>query len=298
MFSDLKTNRVLFSIMFQQRWPELFAFIKTALQTCGVSVELISGNYNIWARDWMPLQVGNKYIKFSYKGYGAGYDNYPWLNIPLDVIHSVIPKNKLIQSNLVLDGGGVIRCEGKAILTEKVFLDNPTLSKSEILACLYGALGCDEIIIIPIEPGDDLGHADGIVKFVDEKTVLLNNYLSMDDKIWVDYRDKVSGILQKSGLNVKFMPYAYHKCPQLQDNIFKTHYPLADDNNPAIGYYINFLLTKTCILLPVFGFDEDQDALAVVRECYPRHVVIPIYCSQLSMEGGLMNCVTMNYISD
>jgi agmatine deiminase len=250
VFDDKLTDRVLFSVMFQQRWPEVFKYIRMALRACQVDVELIPGNYNIWARDWMPVQVdAKKYIQFKYKGYGTGYADYPWLQIPQHIPQLMIQSNQIAPSALVLDGGGVVQCNGKAIITEKVFSDNTKYHPEDIVRHLQDLLHSD-VIIIPMEPGDTLGHSDGIVKFINDTTVLLNKYNS-------DYETQVRDLLKQAGLDVVAMPFAYDKCPQMDDVTFHKKYPLADDNNPALGYYINFLLTRRCILLPAFGFPED-----------------------------------------
>jgi agmatine/peptidylarginine deiminase len=297
LFADTKTDVVFFSVMFSQRWPELFRFIKTALNTCGVEVVLVQGNFNIWARDWLPLQVGDHFVKFLYKGYGSMYEDFPWLNVPQKVIQNALPGLRFLMSTLTMDGGGIVRCGKKVVVTEKVFLDNKDKDEKEIMALLQYYFNAD-IIVIPIEPGDDLGHSDGIVKFVNENTILLNNYSVMLSDEYDTYFKKVKDILTNAGLKIVLMPFAYQRCPVLSDEAFKAKYPLADDNNPAVGYYVNFLLTSRCILLPVFGFEEDAAALVTIRECYPDHVVIPVDCYELSMEGGLMNCVTMNYIKE
>ena len=37
-----------------------------------------------------------------------------------------------------------------------------------------------ELIVIPKEPYDEIGHADGMVRFLDAKTVLVNDYSEVD----------------------------------------------------------------------------------------------------------------------
>jgi agmatine deiminase len=294
-FSDLKTNLVYFSQFFALRFPGIFETARCNLESNGVKVRTIPDNFNIWARDYIPLQVGDHYIRFGYKGYGTGYDYYPWLQVPDASIESVIPKEKIIDSQIVIDGGGVVRSERHAIITEKVFLDNPGVSRETLIDQLSLLFGLD-IVIIPMEPGDTLGHADGICKFVKNDTVLLNDYSVMASKEYDAFQNQVWNAFRAAGLYFVFMPFAYNLCFQMSASEYRKQYPYSDDQNSAYGYYVNFLLTKTCIIAPVFGIPKDIEAIETLKKCYPSHNVIAVDCAELSMEGGLMSCVTASYI--
>jgi agmatine deiminase len=299
-FTDTSTDLVYFSQFFALRFPEILAVAEKQLEENGIEVRLLGGNQNIWIRDWAPVQVGDCLVKFGYKGYSkdglsAGYEDYSWLIIPDKCFVGLNTFKPLNNSPLVLDGGGVVRSKTTAVITEKVFLDNPTMKQTEIVAKLQEIFNLD-VIIIPMEPGDTLGHSDGICKYVDETTLLVNDYSCMQSKEYDNYQTEIVSRFHKAGLTVVLMPYAYNLCPQMDDESFHDEYPFADDNNPAFGYYINFLLTKTCILAPVFGIEKDKDAIKTLKTMYPNHSVIAIDCKELSIEGGLLNCVTANYI--
>jgi len=292
-FTDLATNTVYFSEFFTLRFPEVYQPSKTNLEANGIKVKLIKGNQNIWCRDYMPVQVGERFVRFGYKGYGVGYEAYPWLIVPGKCFE---PFQPLEVCSVILDGGGIVRNEKYAVITEIVFEQNPKLHKAQVVSRLEKALEV-EVVIVPVEPGDTLGHTDGICKFVDDHSILVNDYSSVFKmhQQYRDYQEKLYRVLS-SKFEVVPMPYAYELCPDLDDEAFYKEYPFADDNNPGFGYYINFLLTKTCILAPVFGIDKDRDAIKRLKKCYPDHSVVAIDCGRLSMEGGLSNCTTWNII--
>jgi agmatine deiminase len=304
-FSDLDTNVVYFSEFFKLRFPNVYEPSRVNLEANGIKVRLIKGNQNIWCRDYMPAQVMRPhedphFIRFGYKGYSSdglasGYKDYPWLIVPEKSFRGLKIDASMLASPIILDGGGIVRSRKHAVITEKVFLDNPGQSRGDILSTLQGILNLD-VIIVPSEPGDTLGHTDGICKFIDDKNILVNDYSSMGEGPWDEYSKKLLWILQKAGLSVKLMPYAYELCEQLHEEKFREKHPFADDKNEAAGYYINFLLTKTCILLPVFGIDQDQAAVEVLKMWYPQHSVVAIDCKELAMEGGLSNCTTWNIV--
>ena len=260
-YTDLQTDLVYFSKFFALRFPEIFSVSKTNLEANGIEVRTLGGCFNIWIRDFAPVQVSENLIQFSYKGYSAngvdvGYDQYPWLQIPQKCFDELNVFKKILPCPIVLDGGGIIRSRTKSVITQKVFLDNPGMTEEAVIKGLQNILQTD-IIIIPAEPHDQLGHADGICKFVDETMILVNDYRSNEQLAgeWFQYADTIEEVFNKAGLSVVRMPYAYEACPQPDEKEFYEKYPLADDLNPAVGYYINFLLTKNVILTPVFGGD-------------------------------------------
>ena len=56
--------------------------------------------------------------------------------------------------------------------TDEVFRDNAHLSRLEIERAIV-RLGFEKIVFIPTEPGDEIGHADGMCHFVNKHTLTL-----------------------------------------------------------------------------------------------------------------------------
>jgi agmatine/peptidylarginine deiminase len=52
----------------------------------------------------------------------------------------------------------------------------PKVDKQQLIQQLKNLFKVDQLIIIPKDPNDFTGHADGMVRFVDDKTVLVNKY--------------------------------------------------------------------------------------------------------------------------
>jgi agmatine deiminase len=287
-FTDEFTNIVYFSEALK-RYPQVLIPAKLNLEANGIKVEFIHGTKNIWARDFMPLQVGDKFVKFRYKT--VGYDKYPILRVD-DSCWDFLPN--IVRSNIILDGGNCQRYVNKAIITDIVFKHNPKINKKTLIKTLSKLLD-SEIIIIPHEPGDDLGHSDGIVKWINNNFVLINDYSMMKSKRYDKYQKDLIKVLKSHSLKTVPMTYAYHLCPKISERDFRIKYPEADDLNPGAGYYINFLVVGNVILLPLMKWKEDLLAMRRVKTYFPMKNVVGIDCFDLSMEGGLANCVTMNY---
>jgi agmatine deiminase len=199
-----------------------------------------------------------------------------------------------METDIALDGGNCQRFGDKAIITDIVFKHNRKIAKKKLVDRLSTLLEA-EIIIIPAEPGDDLGHADGIVKWINPYFVMINDYSVMKDKKSTNYQATLIEILNKHNIRPVLMTYAYDKCPDISEKEFRKKYPDADDLNPGAGYYINSLLVGNIILLPLMKWKEDAAAMQCMKTYFPAKNVVGIDCFDLSMEGGLTNCVTMNY---
>jgi agmatine deiminase len=289
-FDDRLTTIVYFAETLPSRYPEVFLPAKTNLESNGIKVKLIKGIENIWCRDYLPIQVGDHFVKFIYADSNFEHRKPPKISCwDGFAVPSII-------SPIILDGGNVVRGFGKTFITEKVLRDNVRVKPRAIIHKLSSLLD-SEIILLPIEPGDNLGHSDGIVKFMDEKTILINDYSSIfeKDKKFIEYDEKLRKLLSKKGFEIETLPFAYGDWDwNMSEKEFRKQYPFADDFNPGFGYYINFLLVRGVILLPTMGIKKDFDVVRKMKFLYPHYNIVAIDCSHLSFEGGLMNCISWN----
>jgi agmatine deiminase len=267
------------------RHPHVFEELHRHLQDHGIDIYTVFDTDNVWIRDYFPIQVGSRYVKFHY-GYGEKVRQYPQLGVPPFCYAHLQPE----MSGLGLDGGNVVRYGDRAIVTDIIYLHNKWLTKKKLRAALEDVLDA-EVIVIPHEPYDSLGHSDGIVKWIDEGTVFVNDYQSK-------YGDKVMKALRKHNLECVPFPYEYKQCPKMSEKDFRAKYPYADEFNPGVGYYLNFLIVKGLILAPQFDFEQDQEVLNLLLLYFPDCAVEGIECLDLSMEGGLLGCCTYQMRSD
>ena len=146
---------LIFSDLFPKYHPRVAADFFAALTRHGVNFELIGDTKDIWARDYLPLVCADGQVcSYVYNpDYLRGDEKYRTILPPM-------PRHL----PLVMDGGNFERIGRKAIMTDKVFTDNPGLSRDEIkrLICEKCAIG--ELIIVPRAPYDPYGHTDTIVR--------------------------------------------------------------------------------------------------------------------------------------
>lgn len=288
MFSDSAAKTVYVSLALN-RYPEVFSKLCDCLLQHDISLEFVYYTTNIWCRDYMPVQIDrDRFVKFNYKK----SKKYPQLKVPPRSWNH-IPNVK--KTNIVLDGGNCVRRKNKAIITDMVFKHNPQYNRQTLEKKLEKLLEA-EIVIIPCEPNDDLGHADGAVKFIDDSTAYVNNYRSMNKPIYDRFMDQEIKVLNAHGISCVPFPYAYHKRPRMTEKQFRKLYPDSDAWNSGWGYFVNMLIVKGLVVLPVFGIEEDAQTVNLIKRDFPDSDYATIDCSRLSLAGGLINCVTMNYV--
>ena len=139
-------------------------------------------------------------------------------------------------------------------------------------------LEIENLIIIPKEPGDIYGHSDGMVRFVSDDTVIINDYLE-EDGYSKTFINKFKKALQSHGLTIAgILPYRSFPGPKGTDS--------------AIGCYMNYLELETLIIFPQYNLPEDQPALAKIQEYFPNKKILPLNCTEIAQEGGVLNCIS------
>ena len=265
---------VYMSELLKTNYPETCSRLIKILEMHDVKYAFLKGTKDIWCRDYMPIQTeSGKFIQFKYDpSYLKG--NKEWEASRSDVKEVCRVNGIETQfSDINLDGGNVLICDGKAILSNRIFSENSNWDKEKLVNELSKLLEC-EIIIIPAENDDMTGHADGMVRFVNRNTIL-GNKLSDEYKYW---REGMEKVIEQYGLKYIDVPFFLPKDPK---------HP-----HSAIGIYVNYLEVNNLIVLPVFGRDEDKQAVDVLRQAFPDRVIETIDYNDVAQEGGLLNCTT------
>lgn len=259
-------NRVYFSshIRAYRCWSELQA----ALLRQHVSYDLLLHTKDIWARDYMPVQCAyNRYITYNYDpDYLRTQPQY------ITRWNQAIPSKSIpwYDAGLRLDGGNIIMCDDKVILTDKIFYENPALSHREVLRRLEEAFMVKPVII-PWDKEEPYGHADGMVRYVGNNRVLLTNYSNFD----LALRQRLLQALQ----------------PHFE--VLELHYDVVHPHKWNWAY-INYLLVGGSLFIPCLHSDEDEQAfvqLGDVLGILHKHIEL-IDINTVLRAGGGLNCIS------
>ncbi len=282
MISDNETNKVYFSNQstydFKPELKELMAI----LDEYGIEYGFINGTRDYFCRDYMPIQIDeDTVVRFKFR------PDY-LLNNPLqrkNVTNTslVYRRNDLlknfrtIESDIILDGGNVVKCKSKVIITGKVLTDNPQLDKitsaetrrgmSPQTAGLPDAFPGVEIIIIPRYPNEPTGHADGLVRFVDEERVMTIN-LDYEIQPW---KDDFKKALSDAGLKIISLP-------------------TLPDYSEDDWAYINFLQVKNLIIIPALDKTKDPIIEEFFKRTFPDYKIRMVKANRILAQGGGLNC--------
>jgi agmatine deiminase len=274
MISDREADIVYVSDLLEPRYPPLVDRLRAVLAEHGIPLRIIEGTKDLWCRDYMPVQVGlGRHVQFTYNpDYLAGYEHLICRPGDIQPIQEI--KHRL-HSEIVLDGGNVVGTSRRIIVTEKVFRENPGSQREHLLDRLRHLLDVEEVIVIPVERGDVIAHSDGMVRFLDDETVLVNDYSKVD----AAFGQRLRSRLRKARL--RMIDLLYCPSPELNEGI-----------PSAVGCFANFLMVRGLVVVPSFGIPEDLAAMRVISEHAPDLTIRTIDCSDLAREGGLLNCAT------
>jgi len=283
MISDKQTNFVYFSAYLKDNYTEIYNNISVILDRNGINHGLIDGknNNDIWARDYMPLQTHkNRFVKFKYapsyidnkKDFMSDYNK---------ICDELLSKSTLIYSDIKLDGGNVVKWEDKVIISDRIYSENPEYSDKNQLVKEIEELLQTEVIIIPQINCDFTGHADGYLKLLNSKEILVND-LECEFKYW---SVKMKKLIPARGLVYENMPFFEKKEKKYSSS--------------AIGCYINYLEIGNLIIFPIFELpgNKDDECLKLMSAWYPKHKIEPININEIARKGGgLMNCISWNIL--
>ena len=275
MINDNQTNYLYLSDLLPDRYPTFYSLFQKELKENNIAFELLPNTKDIWARDYMPIQVSEeKYVRFVYNPDYLQAKKWQKTISETDAICEQLGIN-LIKSDIKLDGGNVVKWNSQVILTDRIFKENPSWARTKLLDALQGLLELDRIILIPQQPKDYLGHSDGAIRFLDDKTVLINDLSKELD--W--YQSSFLIALHNAGLAYEILSYNVYGNKKYED---------------ATGTYINFLEMENAIFMPTFGLHEDDMAFKKMSQLYPGRQIVKIPSNEVSLVGGVLNCISWN----
>ena len=271
MIQDNQTNKVYLAKGFSYYQPVSMELVQ-ALHGKGIEFEWLprtESSMYIWARDYMPIQLEKDlFLLYRYNpDYLQGYSGY----IPQ---YKAICKElglNCITTNIVMDGGNVVPCGDKVIMTDKIFKENPHYSREALVNALEN-LFFAELVIIPWDRYEIFGHADGMVRYIGGERVLLNNYIDTDPYLRKRLLDALTPHFQVEEL--------HYKGPRISKFSWA---------------FLNYLQVKDCIFVPWLPIAESRDVQSLFIDLFPDKQIEYIGpCEDIIHAGGALHCVTWN----
>jgi agmatine deiminase len=279
MITDWRTNKIYFSNLLKLDYPETCSEIENILKSYNIKSNFLPETRDIWARDFMPIQVTeDKFVEYRYdpdylQGIIIGSRE---LKTYSDIVCDSIGL-KTLKSDIILDGGNIVKSSNTVILTDKIIEENKYhYKKKQLLDKLRETFEVDNVVLIPWDYDCDFGHSDGMLRFINEDTVLISGFYETAD---LYLKERMLKSLKNSKLNWEWL-----RCSNKEEN----------EQNIA---YINFLQTKDLILVPKLNVQkEDKVAFEQIANYYSDYAKInriaQVDMSKIVKLGGALNCIS------
>lgn len=291
MMNDRNTNIVFVSEWLadpEQGHPVFFRELTKAFKENGVSYDTLSkeDTNDYWVRDFMPIQLSDgEFLKYKYEpDYLIGkYKD----TISKCYKACATLQLKCRETSMKMEGGNVVICGNKIVMTDKVFTDNgKEKNDKEFVLELEKAFGGRKVIIIPwSNPGttdvdskiDVYGHADGFIRYAGDNRILMSAHHMQNE----EEASAIKTVLSNNGFEIIEMDFS--------------QVPLDRLNFDLNWAYINFLQVGDKIFMPYFdGLKENEIARQYIQDAFPDSKIIPIEMSDIAREGGALHCLTWN----
>jgi agmatine deiminase len=277
MIPDSQTNFLYLADTLSKNYPNFHERFEKVLNKCKIKFDILPQTKDVWAVDYMPIQIDlNKFIRFIYKPkYLKSKQDLKTIS-DVDRICEQIGI-ETIKSNIVIDGGNVTRTTDKVIMTDRIFEENPTIERKQLIKELQEYFQVDKLFLLPEQPKDITGHSDGMVRFLDKQTLIINDYKEEKE----EFKRAFEIAIHNTGLDYIKIPY----------NLNGNRYDIQ-----ANGVYINYLQMKNIIIVPTFGVKEDDQVVKKFEQFFKGQTIATINSNEIANNGGILNCITWNIL--
>jgi len=231
--------------------------------------------YDIWVRDFTTVNPLNP-VQFKYTWASMTQQE----SIEVQNSFNAFADKYGIQrakTNLLLDGGNIVDNYAGKVITTTRFMDDNNLNYEEAKQELINLFNATKIAII--EPDEEvLAHSDGMVSWIDENVLLVNDYSS--DPM---FRNLVMDELQSAFPNATIIEVPVQ---------FSTNSPgVWDGFESACGVNLNSTVTLKNIYVPIFNMSHDQQVVDIIQQNTTKNV-ITINSEGVCPMGGSVRCLT------
>ncbi len=267
---------------------------KAGVAPAGVRLHVVPSN-DAWMRDHGPTFVVRESegrrelggIDWIYNAWGGKYPPYD-LDAKIAAYVCEVARARRFEPGIVLEGGSIeVNGRGTVLTTESCLLNpnrNPGLTRDEIETVLREQLGLTHVLWLGdgIVGDDTDGHIDDITRFVDATTIVT--------VVEPDQADENHEPLQENLARLREMR---DQDGQPFDIVELPMPPVIEFEGQRLpASYANFYIGNKTVLVPTFRHNNDEQALSVLRGCFPGREVVGIDAVDLVLGLGAFHCVT------
>jgi agmatine deiminase len=247
---------------------------------------------DVWFRDYGPTYVVNSaskklaMVNWIFNAWGKKYTELMRdARIPCQINEDL--KLECFQPGIVMEGGSIdVNGQGCILTTEQCLLNrnrNPQLRRVEIECYLQEYLGAGKVIWLKegIAGDDTDGHVDDIARFVAPNRVLCAYEENEKDENYPALKENYEILCSSTDQDGR--PLKVTKLPMPG---------LVGEEERLPASYANFYIGNATVLVPIFGYKNDQIALKIIQEAFPQRKVVGINCRELVYGLGTIHCIS------
>ena len=249
---------------------------------------------DVWMRDYGPTFVtrasSDRPLAFNdwiFNGWGGKYSAYEEDERVAREIAQLL-QVPVFDHDLILEGGSIdVNGAGICLTTEQCLLNpnrNPHLSRAEIEEFLKDSLGVRRILWLGegIVGDDTDGHIDDIARFVSPTTIACIIEANPRDDNYRYLQENYERLQSARDQDDNKLEIVCLPCPA----------PVFYEGARLPASYANFYIANEVVLVPVFGDGNDQKALGLLQELFPKRRIIGLRCNEVVAGLGAIHCVT------
>jgi agmatine/peptidylarginine deiminase len=231
--------------------------------------------YDIWIRDFATVNPLNP-VQFKYTQASMTQQE----SVEVQNSFQAFANQYYIQkstTSLLLDGGNIVDNYAGKVITTTRFMEDNGLNYLEAKQELMSLLNATETAIL--EPDEEvLAHSDGMVMWLDENTLLVNDY-SSDTAFRELVMDELAASFPNTAIIEVPVQYTQNKPGQW------------DGFESACGINLNSVLTFKNIYVPIYNMSHDQQVVNIIQQNTTKNV-ITINTEGVCSMGGGVRCLT------
>lgn len=244
---------------------------------------------DVWLRDTAPIitgtGAGRRAADFAFNGWGGKYlmpgDGDIGARLAARYGFARDAQAMVLEGGAIdWDGGGLCVTTNQCLLNRN---RNPGLMPEQIAAALKDALGVERVLWLGNGLGGDHtdGHVDNLARWIAPATLLLPTASGPDDPNTAVYADAMA----------RAQRFANDQHPI-------TIRTIPSPGKVAIGgvvmpaSYMNFFIGNSIVAMPAYGTRYDDEAAAVLADCFPDHRVVALPSDAILSGGGSFHCAS------
>jgi agmatine deiminase len=239
---------------------------------------------DIWLRDTGPIILKSgarrQPRRFRFNGWGGKYRLEGDDTVGLRLAERAGMDAE--RRDWILEGGAIeVDGTGLAVTTEQCLLNpnrNPHLTREDVETRLREDLGIERVLWL----GEGLlndhtdGHVDNLARFVAEGTLAIPEAADADDPNAAVYRDARA---RAEAFGLKVVP-------------FPSPGRVERDGEIIPASYMNFYIGNAAVVVPLYGGQKDDDAIAALAALFPGRRTVGIRAPHALTGGGSFHCIS------